>query len=74
MTTNNNDGHILYELGDFSFISAHPAWCGISEELEIICESAFTLYTKYSMEAFFKKFPSAFSAPLYMVVTASKGF
>ena len=74
MTADNNDGHILYELGDFSFISDQPAWCGISDELEIMCKSAFTLYTKYGMEDFFKKFPPPSQHQYIWWLPHQKGF
>ena len=57
MTENNDDGHILYEKGDFSFISNRPEWKRISEMLIPLLEKAFHLYEKHDMHKFFTEYP-----------------
>jgi len=56
MTSNNDDGHILYESGDFSFISSFSEYNKISEDLIIMLVKAYDLYNKYDMKKFFNKY------------------
>ena len=53
MTSDNDQGHILYEKGDFSFIDSFAEYKKISKEMIIMLESAYNLYNQHDMQIFF---------------------
>ena len=56
MTSENDNGHLLYAIGDFSFIDSLPECKEISEEMITMFEGAYSLYKQHNMKKFFTKY------------------
>ena len=53
MTSNNDEGHLLYEKGDFGFIDSFAEYKNISEDLITMLENAYKIYNQHNLQKFF---------------------
>ena len=53
MTSDNDEGHLLYEKGNFSFIDSFAEYKNISADLIPMLEGAYKLYNQHNLQKFF---------------------